>query len=346
MIIKTRSFPRAALIGNPSDGYFGKTIAFVFNNYSAEVQLYETPELDLLPSLRDHSSFKSISQLADDVSLFGYYGGIRLLKATIKRFYDYCMENGIKLDDRNFTIRYQTNIPNRLGLAGSSAIITACIRALKQFYKVKISPPIFANLVLSVETEELGIAAGLQDRVAQAYNEPIFMNFDEKIMKTNGYGHYETISIPDSMNLYIAFRTDLSEGSEILHSHLREDYESGKGDVLAAIHEWSDLTEQAKKAITSGDYNEMAQLINRNFDLRCEVCSSVSNKNKLMVELARSVGASAKFTGSGGGIIGTYKDEKMFKELTEKLKKHKIETVKPSIVTGGRAESYETPEDI
>ena len=60
MIIKTRSFPRAALVGNPSDGYHGKTIAFVFSNYHAEVQLYESPELDLLPSLRDHSTFDSI----------------------------------------------------------------------------------------------------------------------------------------------------------------------------------------------------------------------------------------------------------------------------------------------
>ena len=40
MIIKTVAYPRAALIGNPSDGYNGKTIAFVFRNYSAEVQLY------------------------------------------------------------------------------------------------------------------------------------------------------------------------------------------------------------------------------------------------------------------------------------------------------------------
>jgi hypothetical protein len=28
---------RAALIGNPSDGYFGKTIAFVFKNFRAKV---------------------------------------------------------------------------------------------------------------------------------------------------------------------------------------------------------------------------------------------------------------------------------------------------------------------
>ena len=47
MIIKTIAFPRAALIGNPSDGYHGKTIAFVFRNYQAEAELYETPELEL-----------------------------------------------------------------------------------------------------------------------------------------------------------------------------------------------------------------------------------------------------------------------------------------------------------
>lgn len=346
MIIKTRSFPRAALIGNPSDGYHGKTIAFVFNNFSAQIQLYETPELDLLPSLRDHSRFESISHLADDVSLYGYYGGIRLLKATIKRFCDYCQENNIKLHDRNFTIRYQTNIPNRLGLAGSSAIITACIRALKQFYGVKISRPILANLVLSVEREELGIDAGLQDRVAQAYNEPVFMNFDKKIMTTNGYGHYEPISIPDEMNLYIAFRTDLSEGSEILHGHLRDDYVKGRPEVLAAIDEWIELSENTRTTMSNGDRKGLAKLINRNFDLRCEVCSSVSQKNKQMVQLARSVGASAKFTGSGGGIIGTYENEKMFNELVKKLKKHKIETIKPSIVTNGRMESYESQVDI
>ena len=39
MIIKKQAFPRAALIGNPSDGYYGKTIAFVFDNYSAQLEL-------------------------------------------------------------------------------------------------------------------------------------------------------------------------------------------------------------------------------------------------------------------------------------------------------------------
>ena len=44
MLIKTTSFARAGLLGNPSDGYFGKTISFAFSNFSAELTMYETPE--------------------------------------------------------------------------------------------------------------------------------------------------------------------------------------------------------------------------------------------------------------------------------------------------------------
>jgi len=323
------------LIGNPSDGYYGKTIAFVFSNYCAEVMLYESPELDLLPAVRDHSRFNSIQHLAEDVDLYGYYGGMRLLKATIRKFYDYCQKNSIELNDRNFTVRYQTSIPNRLGLAGSSAIITACTRALKRFYDVRIPKPLLANLILAVEKEELGIDAGLQDRVAQSYNTPVFMDFNKKFMEDHGYGNYQPIEIPPELKIYIAFRTDLAEGSEILHGHLREDYESGNPKVLAAMQEWAELTVKVKEAMDNRDFLRLPALLNRNFDLRCEVCSSVSKKNKHMVELARSVGASAKFTGSGGAIIGTYEDEVMFSKLREKLKDFGIEVIKPEIVTSG-----------
>src|SRR4051794_17064232 len=105
MIIRTKAFARAGLVGNPSDGYFGKTISFIVRNFSAEILLYETPELEVLATSRDHSCFNSIQGLAEDVRSFGYYGGIRLLKATIKRFYDHCTANGIQIHDQNFTIR-------------------------------------------------------------------------------------------------------------------------------------------------------------------------------------------------------------------------------------------------
>ncbi len=331
MIIETYCHPRAAVIGNPSDGYFGKTIAFLFKNFEAKVQLYHTPELDIQPQRLDKTSFNSIGELVENVNLSGYYGGIRLLKATIKVFYDYCRECNIQLDDRNFTIRYDSNIPLRLGLAGSSAIITACIKALISFYGVAIPKPILANLVHSVEDKELGIAAGLQDRVAQAYAQPVYMNFDKKIMDKQGFGNYEVLDASLFPNMYIAFRKNLSEGTEVLHNNLRARFNIGEKPVLEAMEKWAGFTEGFREALYKKDYSAMHDLINANFDLRRSLIA-ITKGNIEMVEAARSAGASAKFTGSGGAIIGTYEDEEMFTKLKNNLSRKNIEVIKPEIV--------------
>ena len=333
MIISCNAYPRAALIGNPSDGFYGKTIAFVFDNYQAQVQLYETPELNFIPSSRDYTTFANLEDLDSKISSYGYYGGIRLLKAAARKFFIYCRENGIALDKRNFSIRYESNIPNRLGLAGSSAIISAAMRAIFKFYDLNICNEYFANLVLNTEKDELSIPAGLQDRVAQAYNMPVYMDFNKEHMEKYGFGNYQKIRIPADLNLFVAYRVDLAEGSEILHSRLREDYNAGNPQVLAAIDEWADLTVQMKSALAANDRNQIARLINRNFDLRCEVCSgSISEKNRRMVDIARKCGASAKFTGSGGAIIGTFEDDEMFENLRRNLKAFDVEVIRPSIV--------------
>lgn len=331
MIIQTKSFPRAALIGNPSDGYFGKTIAFVFSNFSADITLFETPELEIQPQDLDLTSFHSIEELVKDVKLHGYYGGMRLLKATIKVFYAYCHSCDIRLDKKNFTIRYKSDIPRRLGLAGSSAIITAGMKALLSFYDVTIPKPLLANLILSVETDELKISAGLQDRVAQVYETPIFMDFDKAIMEKQKFGNYVSLNSKLLPPLYIAYRSDQCSGSELVHNDLRARYNYKEKAVLEAMNEWAELSLKVKDAIENGDITLLHKFINRNFDLRRELLN-ISEENIDMVELARSVGASAKFTGSGGAIIGTYTGEAMLKDLQKKMSKKNIEVIIPDIV--------------
>jgi len=332
MIIRTKSYPRAALIGNPSDGYFGKTIAFVFSNFSADITLYETPLLEIRPNYHDHTVFESMKQLVRNVKKYGYYGGVRLLKAALKKFYEYCSEHSIRLENVNFTIEYSSSIPHSLGLAGSSAIITACMKALMQFFKVDIPKPILANLVLSVEKDELAIPAGLQDRVAQAYEEPVYMNFDRSIMETQGYGDYQTLDARLFKNIFIAYNISLSEGTEVTHNNFRYKYENGDKDVLQAIGEWAELTVKVMDLLKAGQSNSIAPLMNRNFDLRCSVMN-INPAHQKMVQVARSVGASAKFTGSGGAIIGTYEDDIMFDVLKVRLNAEGIEVIKPRIVT-------------
>jgi glucuronokinase len=332
MIIETHSYPRAAVIGNPSDGFYGKTIAFVFSNFIASVQLYETPELMIEPQMLDVARFESIDKLVDNINFAGYYGGMRLLKASIKVFYEYCLQNNILLAKKNFTIRYKSNIPLRLGLAGSSAIITSAMKALMKFFKVEISEPLLANLVLSVETKELGISAGLQDRVAQAYETPVFMDFDKEIMDHQEYGDYRKIDIGKLPPFYIAYRRDLSEGTEVTHNNLRARFEIGDPKVLKAVIRWGQITVEFLEAMDNGDYKRMHDLMNENFDLRRKTIK-LTQGNIDMVEIARSTGASAKFTGSGGAIIGTYDNENIFKNLQSLMNQKGIEVIKPRIVT-------------
>ena len=80
-VIRKRAYSRAGLIGNPSDGYNGKTISLIVRNFCAEVVLYEWDSLDIVLAENDRARFASIHDLARDVKLHGYYGGIRLVKA-------------------------------------------------------------------------------------------------------------------------------------------------------------------------------------------------------------------------------------------------------------------------
>jgi len=330
MILKKRAYARAGLMGNPSDGYFGKTISFTFTDFYAEVTLFESPELKIEMSQQDHSIFGSIEELVKDVTQNGYYGGVRLLKATVKRFHDYCSQQGIKLPPRNFTVRYASTIPRQVGLAGSSAIITACLRCLMDFYGVRIPIHIQPNLILSVETKELGISAGLQDRVVQVYEGLVYMDFSRNLMEARGYGEYERLDVSSLPNLFIAYRTDLSEVSEKVHNRIRERFEAGDPAVLSAMKDFADYAERARACLLDKNFEELGRLMDANFDRRASIFN-ISERNLDMVMRGRSVGANVKFTGSGGAVVGMYRDGKMFEELKKVYEEGGYAILKPTI---------------
>src|SRR5438552_16415417 len=208
LILRKKAYARAGLVGNPSDGYHGKTISIIVRNFHAEVVLYEWEDLEIIPTEEDRTRFRSIHELARDVKLHGYYGGMRLLKATIKKFVEYCQRQKIELHDRNFSIRYESDIPRQVGMAGSSAIIVAGLRCLMDYYGVSIPREVQPSLALSVETDELGITAGLQDRVAQVYEGLVYMDFAPGKMREQAgflHGTYEPLDPALLPPVYVAY---------------------------------------------------------------------------------------------------------------------------------------------
>lgn len=333
-LIRKRAYSRAGLVGNPSDGYHGKTISIIVRNFAAEVVLYEWDSLDIVLAQHDRARFTSVQDLVKDVKLHGYYGGIRLVKATIKRFVEFCQSRAIKLHDRNFSIRYQTDIPRQVGLAGSSAIITATLRCLMEFYNVDIPKAAQPSFILSIEREELGITAGLQDRVAQVYEGMVYMDFAKSRKNlVDGFAayHYEPLDPGLLPPLYLSYHANLSEPTEVFHNDIRGRFERGEEVVVKALNHCAELAQRGREAIVRRDHAELACLINENFDTRRSIYNLPPWQVE-MVEEARACGASAQFCGSGGAIIGTFEDEPMFEAVRARLAKLGCRTIRPRLV--------------
>lgn len=329
-MIETYAYARAGLLGNPSDGYFGKTIALIARNFRARVLLYPSARLEIRPSKADMPVFENLEDLYQTTRWRGYYGGIRIIQALIVRFLDYCREHGIELENRNFTIEYESTIPLRLGMGGSSSIIIAALRALCEYFAVEIPRAVQAKLALETETKELGVPAGPQDRVIQVFEGMVYMDFQRELMESRGYGEYEELDTSLLPDLYIAYRTSLSEGTEVFHNNVRERWRNGDAEIVSAMRTWATYAEQGRKALMERDYESLDSLIDANFDLRARIYR-IDEGNLEMIRIARAAGASANFAGSGGAIVGRFKNEAMFEQLVKAMAPLGVAVVKPMV---------------
>ncbi|MDQ6776451.1 MAG: GHMP kinase, partial [Actinomycetota bacterium] len=267
---RASAFARAALAGNPSDGYGGATLAVVVRDFRADVE----------------ASLASDPTIAPESPL---------VRATVARF-----EREFAPEAPPAALRLNTSIPRSVGLGGSSAIVIATARALCELHRVRVDPDELASFALAVETEDLGIAAGLQDRVAQSYGGLTFMDFRS--------GVYEPLDPALLPPLFIAWNAQAAGDSGVTHGDLRARFDNGDPPVLAAMSELAELARAARSALLAGDVKAFARCVDGSFDARRRMLT-LDKRHVAMIELARELGASANYTGSGGAIVGCCRDE-------------------------------------
>uniref|UniRef100_A0A0D3HJM8 Methylthioribose-1-phosphate isomerase n=1 Tax=Oryza barthii TaxID=65489 RepID=A0A0D3HJM8_9ORYZ len=207
------------------------------------------------------------------------------------------------------------------GLSGSSAIICAALSCLLDFYNVRhlIKVEIRPNIILDAE-KELGIVAGLQDRVAQVYGGLVYMDFGKEHMDTLGHGVYTPLDINLLPPLHLIYADNPSDSGKV-HSTVRQRWLDGEEFIISSMEEVARLALDGRKALLDKNYRELARLMNRNFDLRRQMFGDdvIGTVNIKMVEAARSVGAAAKFTGSGGAVVALCPDGEAQVLLLEKV---------------------------
>jgi glucuronokinase len=262
---------RAALAGNPSDGYGGAVLAVTLPGQAA------TASAELAPASQPR---------ADPPS--------ELVEATIRRF------ARLHPAALRSCVRWHTTIPRGVGLGGSSAIVIATLRALCTCHRISLREPRLAAMALAVETEDLGIAAGLQDRVAQAYGGLTFMEFSEE--------RYERLDPQLLPPLVVGWRTHTAEHSGRVHGDLRSRFERGEEAVRRGMAELAELARAARAALLAGDHETFCGCVDGSFDVRNKMLA-LDPGHVEMIAAARGAGAGANYTGSGGAIVSVCRDE-------------------------------------
>jgi glucuronokinase len=255
---------RAALAGNPSDGFAGAVLACCVG----ELRAWARAEHADAPSSDPPNA---------------------LVDAAIARF-----------GRGPCAVRWDTEVPREVGLGGSSAIITATVRALCALHGATLDADALAEMVLAVEAEDLGIAAGPQDRYAQAHGGLLLMDF------ANPKPRIERLDPALLPPLFLAWRIDAAETSHAVHGGLRE--RADEPNVRAAMARLADHARDARDALIAGDQAGFAAALDGSFDERAALLE-LDPRHVAMIDAARAAGASANYAGSGGAIVGTVPPE-------------------------------------
>jgi glucuronokinase len=191
-----------------------------------------------------------------------------------------------------------------VGLAGSSCIVSAIFKSLASFYGVQLDMDAAPSSVLAAEWEELGIHAGLMDRVSQMWGGLVAMDFEKTHVMATGRGKYTRLDAASLPPLYLAYAMDPSDSGKI-HSTVKERYFRGDETVVAASRTFAGFVDEAVAALAAGDHPTFTACVDKNFDLRRGLYGDecLGHKNLEMVHIARQHTAAAKFPGSGGAIL-------------------------------------------
>jgi glucuronokinase len=107
-------------------------------------------------------------------------------------------------------------------------------------------------------------------------------------------------------------------------------YERGDDFVIDTLRQIAGLAEEGKAALLAGDKEKIFEMMDRNFDLRRKIMN-ISPGNIELIDTARRLGASAKFAGSGGSILGIYRGPEMYDKLVTELGRLGAQVIRPII---------------
>lgn len=282
---------RAALAGNPSDGYGGAVVAVPVTDLAAFASAEPAARFSVRAA--DPDLDRVLTQTA------------RGFAAAIER-------------PKDVTLSATTTIPRSVGLGGSSALIIATLRVLAATIDHRFDPVQLAELALAIERERLGVEAGLQDRLIQSVGQLVSMTFEPV--------GFERLEPAGDLPLFIAWSEAGAETSDTVHRSLRRRFDAGDPHVVASMHGLADQAKNAAGAIKAGDHELLGNAMNRTFEIR-SLMIDIDTNTQSLIDLAVGAGAAANSAGSGGSIVGLANDRAHLDDLEQIFSEHGFQKI-------------------
>ena len=283
------ALPRISLIGNPSDIYGGCGLGFPIWNWQAKVFLD--------PSI---SSTEEIPLLQAARVVFSQHH-------TVKQ---------------KFGLRFISDIPLQVGLAGSSALVMAALRVMGKAHGIQWTWRSLADATLAVEQLHLGMIAGPMDRWIQAQEEFLWMDFSRN--KT------EVMPINTLPPLRVLISSKPGRPSGSVHAPIMERWSRGDPQIKRVMDAYRPLVEQGRVALLARDISTLAECMDRNFELRASLFS-IHEEDQAMINLCRRHRSAAKLCGSGGAVLALMKCKEEWSALEVEAKGAGITVVEPQL---------------
>ncbi len=290
---------RAGIIGNPTDMYGGAVLSCSVG-MRARVTLTSAPDL----VLETNGQECRITGREDLRPQNDYFDVARAVLNYLHLPYN----ASVKRPPLACHVQYESEIPLRSGLAGSTALVVALLHAFLTWLGENNTPYRLAERARYIELNYLKIVCGYQDAYMCTFGGLNYMDFRGKqFYREEEAELFATIEPLASYTSHLPFLlgfTGVQHVSGAVHKPIRERWLEGESAVVEGYKRITEIARISKKALMLEDWPLLGRLMNENHAIQ-RIMGGSGEMNEKLITAALDAGApGAKLAGAGhGGTI-------------------------------------------
>lgn len=202
-------------------------------------------------------------------------------------------------------VRYESEIPLRSGLAGSTALLVALLQALSAWQGQHLYAYQLAERARYIELNYCKVVCGYQDAYMCTFGGLNYMDFRGKQfyrdVEAELFATVELLApyVPE-LPFVLGF-TGVQHASSAVHKPLRERWLEGDSAVVEGYNRITELARMGKKALVMADWPLLGRLMNENHAIQRDLGGSGESNERLIAAALEAGALGAKLAGAGDG---------------------------------------------